>query len=70
MAREVLSYSSVMDILLSDPAIFLLTFAGLLTTAVSIVRDTRSQRGRVSVDQLPMLVDRGDARTERRELAA
>jgi hypothetical protein len=59
-----------MDILLSDPAILFFAFAGLITTAVSIVRDTRSQRARLDIRRLPAIIDRGDARADRRELAA
>jgi hypothetical protein len=58
-----------MDVLLSDPAILFLTFAGLLTTAVSIVRDTRSQRERGAPEPLPVPVERR-ATVKRRKMAA
>jgi hypothetical protein len=61
--------AAVMDILLSDSAILFLAFAGLLTTTVSIVRDTRSQRARLIPEQLPVLVQRRGS-SKRRKLAA
>jgi hypothetical protein len=43
-----------MDIITSDIAIALFAFAGLTATAVSIVRDTRSQRQTATIHALPM----------------
>jgi hypothetical protein len=40
----------MIEILTSDPAILLLSCVGLAATAVSIVRDTRTQRERPSED--------------------
>ncbi|HZP95896.1 MAG TPA: hypothetical protein VFC31_06130 [Candidatus Limnocylindria bacterium] len=40
-----------MELVLSDPAIFLMTSLGLVVTAVSIVRDTRSQRERTRTEE-------------------
>lgn len=37
---------SVIELLTSDPAIFLMCGVGLMMTAFSIVRDTRTQRQR------------------------
>jgi len=42
----------VIELLLSDPVIFLMTSVGLAVTAVSIVRDARSQRERAGADEL------------------
>lgn len=53
----------VVDILISDTAIVLFTCAGLLVTAVSIVRDTRAMRDQKRTEQVVSLV-------ERQELAA
>jgi hypothetical protein len=58
-----------MEVLLSDPAILFLTFAGLLTTAASIVRDTRSQRERAAPEPLPVPVERRTT-AKRRKIAA
>jgi hypothetical protein len=41
-----------------------------LTTAVSIVRDTRSQRERHTIEQIPVLVERQAAPRRRRKIAA
>ena len=43
-----------MDILTSDTAILVFSCAGLMATAVSIVRDTRSQRQTATIHELPM----------------
>lgn len=43
-----------MDILTSDTAILVFSFTGLMATAVSIVRDTRSQRRTATVHELSM----------------
>ena len=43
-----------MDILTSDSAILVFSFAGLVATAVSIVRDARSQRHTVTIRELTM----------------
>ena len=43
-----------MDILTSDTAILVFSFAGLMATAVSIVRDTRSQRQTATIHELSM----------------
>ena len=40
-----------MDIFTSDAAIVLFSSAGLLATAVSIVRDTKAQHQRVAADR-------------------
>ena len=45
---------SRMDMLTSDTAILLFSAAGLLATAVSIVRDTRSQRQTATIHELSM----------------
>ncbi len=37
----------MIEMLLSDPVIFLMTSVGLVATGVSIVRDARSQRERL-----------------------
>jgi hypothetical protein len=42
-----------MDILTSDTAILVFSFAGLMATALSIVRDTRSQRQTATIHELP-----------------
>ena len=42
-----------MDILTSDIAIVVFSAAGLVATAFSIVRDTRSQRQGATIHQLP-----------------
>ena len=42
-----------MDILTSDAAILVFSFAGLMATALSIVRDTRSQRQTATIHELP-----------------
>ena len=58
------AYGSVMiDILNSDTAIVVFSCAGLLVTAVSIVRDTRTMRDQKRTEQVVSLV-------ERQELAA
>jgi hypothetical protein len=44
---------SRMDILTSDTAILIFSCAGLAATAVSIVRDTRSQRQTTTIHELP-----------------
>jgi hypothetical protein len=44
--------SSVIEMLLSDPVIFLATTVGLCVTALSIVRDTRSQRARSRTEEV------------------
>ncbi len=41
-----------MDIFTSDTAILVFSFAGLAATAVSIVRDTRSQRQMATIHEL------------------
>jgi hypothetical protein len=46
-----------MDILTSDTAILVLSFAGLMATAVSIVRDTRSQRRNAAIEELPVMIE-------------
>ena len=50
-----------MDIFTSDTAILLFSSAGLLATAVSIVRDTKAQHQRVAVerrvDQIPVYAE-------------
>ena len=50
-----------MDIFTSDTAILLFSSAGLLATAVSIVRDTKAQQQRVvverSVEQIPVYAE-------------
>lgn len=43
-----------MDILTSDTAILLFSAAGLVATAVSIVRDTLSQRQTATIHELAM----------------
>ena len=43
-----------MDVITSDTAIVLFSFAGLMATAVSIVRDTRSQRQTATIHEMPM----------------
>ena len=43
-----------MEIITSDTAIVLFAFAGLMATAVSIIRDTRSQRQTATIHELPM----------------
>lgn len=43
-----------MDILTSDTAILVFSAAGLVATAVSIVRDTRSQRHMATIHELSM----------------
>lgn len=43
-----------MDIFTSDTAILVFSFAGLMATAVSIVRDTRSQRQTTTIHEIPM----------------
>jgi hypothetical protein len=40
----------MIEILTSDPAILVLSCVGLAATAISIVRDTRTQRERSSED--------------------
>jgi hypothetical protein len=42
-----------MEIITSDIAIVIFTFAGLMATAASIVRDTRSQRQTATIHELP-----------------
>jgi hypothetical protein len=42
-----------MDILTSDTAILLFSCAGLMATAVSIMRDTRTQRETATIHELP-----------------
>ena len=44
---------SMIEFLTSDPAIFLLSSMGLMVTAVSILRDTRTQNVRTTVRPLP-----------------
>jgi hypothetical protein len=46
-----------MDILTSDTAILVLSCAGLMATAVSIVRDARSQRKHATIEELPVIAD-------------
>ena len=46
--------SSRMDILTSDTAIVVFSAAGLMATALSIVRDTRSQRQTATVHELSL----------------
>ena len=50
-----------MDIFTSDTAILLFSSAGLLATAVSIIRDTKAQQQRVvverSVEQIPVYAE-------------
>jgi hypothetical protein len=46
-----------MDIFTSDTAIVLYSFAGLMVTAISIVRDTRSQRQTATIHHMPMSSD-------------
>ena len=53
----------MIEILTSDSAIFLLSSLGLMVTAVSIVRDARTQRAQTVIAQLP-------TRAERREKIA
>jgi len=43
-----------MDILTSDTAILVFSAAGLVATALSIVRDTRSQRQTATIHTLSM----------------
>ena len=43
-----------MDILTSDTAILVFSAAGLAATALSIVRDTRSQRQTATIHELQM----------------
>ena len=45
---------SRMDILTSDTAILVFSALGLMATAVSIVRDTHSQRQTATIHDLPM----------------
>jgi hypothetical protein len=47
----------VIDFLTSDPAILVLSAVGLVATGVSIVRDTRAQRERAEIEQLPVSID-------------
>ncbi len=42
----------VIEMLLSDPAIFLLTSLGLAVTAVSIARDARTQHERSRAEEI------------------
>jgi len=49
---------SMIEILTSDPAILLFSSLGLVATAVSIVRDTRTQHPRTTVRKVPTLVKR------------
>ncbi len=49
---------SMIEILTSDPAILLFSSLGLVATAVSIVRDTRTQHSRTTVRKLRTLVKR------------
>lgn len=43
-----------MDILTSDTAILVFSAAGLMATALSIVRDTRSQRQTATIHELSL----------------
>ena len=49
-----------MDVFTSDTAIVLFSFAGLMATAVSIVRDTRSQRQTATIHEMPMSSESGE----------
>jgi hypothetical protein len=60
LARGLRNTRSMIEILTSDPAILLFTSLGLAATAVSIVRDTRTQRARTKVERLPSLVERSE----------
>jgi hypothetical protein len=46
-----------MDLLTSDPAILVMTCVGLVATGISIVRDTRAQRGRAEITQIPLAAE-------------
>ena len=48
----------MIEVLTSDPAILLFSGLGLVATAVSIVRDTRTQLARTGRRKRPMLVKR------------
>ena len=48
----------MIEILTSDPAILLFSSLGLVATAVSILRDTTTQRARTRQRKLSMLVKR------------
>ncbi len=43
---------SVIEMLLSDPAIFLMTSLGLAVTALSIVRDARTQHEQSRAEEI------------------
>jgi len=48
----------VIEFLTSDPAILVMTGAGLLATGITIVRDARAQRRASStIDQIPLAVE-------------
>ena len=51
----------MMEILTSDPALLLFSSLGLVATAFSIVRDTRTQHGRREIVQLPSHVEREES---------
>ena len=59
----------MIELLTSDPAIFLVTATGLVVTAVSIVRDTRAQRAIVA-QQAPLTVIADVRAPDPMELAA
>jgi hypothetical protein len=51
----------MIDFLISDPGIVLFSCAGLLATAVSIVRDTRSERDRMRTQSVVTLLERQES---------
>ena len=48
----------MLDLLTNDSVIFLFGAVGLVTTAVSILRDARSQRDQVGQTRVPVVADR------------
>lgn len=48
----------MIELLTSDPAIVLFSCAGLLATAVSIARDTRSARDRTRTEKVLTFLER------------
>jgi hypothetical protein len=54
----------VFDLLTNDSVIFLLGAVGLVTTAVSILRDARGQREHVGQARIPVVADSTRVRGE------
>ena len=55
----------MLDLLTNDSVIFILGAVGLVTTAVSILRDARGQREDVAQTRIPVVADTTRARVER-----